>query len=199
MIALKSSGMVAGALVIAMGLSGCVTHKELNQTVADSEARTNAALAEHAAKIAAQEVRLNQIDQTARDALARAIAAGKLAEGKFVYSVVLSDDATKFTSGKTVLSTEAKARLTEVANRLKTDNQNVYLEIQGHTDATGSDARNNEVGQARADAVRNFLGKQGVPLSRMATTSYGESAPVASNKTKAGRSANRRVVIVVLK
>jgi outer membrane protein OmpA-like peptidoglycan-associated protein len=79
------------------------------------------------------------------------------------------------------------------------DNQYVYLEIQGHTVSTGSDQRNTAVGQARADAVRNFLGKQGVALNRMATTSYGEGAPVASNNTKAGRAANRRVVIVVLK
>ena len=199
MIALKSSGIVAGALALAMGLSGCATHKYVDLKVAESETRTNASLSDQAAKIAAQEVRLNQIDQTARDALARAIAAGKLAEGKFVYSVVLSDDATKFTSGKATLSTEAQARLTEVAARLKSDNQNVYLEIQGHTDATGSDARNTAVGQARADAVRNFLGKQGVALNRMATTSYGEGTPVASNSTRDGRAANRRVVIVVLK
>lgn len=196
MIAVKSSGIIVGAMALAMGLSGCATHQYVDLKVAESEARSSAALADQAAKT---EVRLNQIDQTARDALARAIAAGKLAEGKFVYSVVLSDDATKFKAGQTTLSTEAQTRLMAVANRLRSDNQNVYLEIQGHTDSTGSAAQNTKIGASRADAVRNFLGKQGVALNRMATASYGEDAAVASNNTKAGRAANRRVVIVVLK
>ena len=54
------------------------------------------------------------------------------------------------------------------------------------------------LGEARAEAVRLYLNQKGVALNRMATISYGETMPVDSNKTKAGRSKNRRVVIIVL-
>ena len=132
--------------------------------------------------------------------VARAIAAGKLAEGKFLYSVVMTTDGSMtFASGKAILSDDSQAKLSALAAQLKSDNQNVYLEIQGHTDASGSTKANEQVGMNRANAVRAYLAKQGVPLSRMSSATYGEEAPAADNATRAGRAANRRVVIVVLK
>ena len=74
----------------------------------------------------------------------------------------------------------------------------MYLEIQGHTDATGADAYNYNLGEARAEAVRRYLSKQGIALNRMSTISYGKDEPVDSNKTKDGRAKNRRVVVIVL-
>jgi outer membrane protein OmpA-like peptidoglycan-associated protein len=96
------------------------------------------------------------------------------------------------------LSSEAEQRLQAFVDKLKTDNRNVYLEIQGHTDGTGSDALNQRLGQQRAEAVRLFMNQHGVALNRMSTISYGKKDPVASNKTRAGRAQNRRVVIVVM-
>ena len=93
---------------------------------------------------------------------------------------------------------QAEARLAELAQRLGAENKNVYLEIQGHTDATGDEAYNEELGEARAEAVRRYLSKAGVALNRMATISYGEDEPVAPNDTPEGRAQNRRVAIVVL-
>ncbi len=126
------------------------------------------------------------------------MAAGKLAEGKFLYTVVLSDDSVKFPLDQSKLSPEADARLAQLANQLKAENKNVYLEVQGHTDATGDTTYNDHLGDQRAEAVRKFLSKQGVALSRMATISYGEAEPVAPNNTREGRAQNRRVAIVVL-
>lgn len=168
----------------AVALSGCATKGFVRESVADLETRQNA--------------RMDEIDATSREALERAIAAGKLAEGKLLYSVVLSDDAVKFPVDGSALSAEAEARLTTLLNQLKTQNKPVYIEIQGHTDSTGSDAYNQKLGMERAEAARLFLYKQGLPLSRIATISYGETAPVASNATPQGRAANRRVVLVVL-
>jgi peptidoglycan-associated lipoprotein len=54
------------------------------------------------------------------------------------------------------------------------------------------------LGEARAETVRRYLNKQGVALNRMSTISYGKAEPVESNKTRDGRSKNRRVVVVVL-
>jgi outer membrane protein OmpA-like peptidoglycan-associated protein len=130
--------------------------------------------------------------------LERAEAAGKLAEGKFVFSLVLSDDAVKFPINRHELSKEAQAKLTEFAEKLKGENKNVYLEIQGHTDASGGKEYNYTLGEARAEAVRRFLSKQGIALNRMSTISYGEDEPVSKNTSRKGRAQNRRVVVVVL-
>ena len=144
------------------------------------------------------EQRVGQVEGTAGEALRRATAAQQLLENKFLYEVVLSDDSVKFPVEGDTLSPEAEARLRELVQRLKAENRNVYLEIQGYTDSTGTPQHNDELGQQRAEAVRRFLNRQGVALNRMATISYGQEQPVASNDTPEGRSQNRRVTIVVL-
>jgi outer membrane protein OmpA-like peptidoglycan-associated protein len=93
---------------------------------------------------------------------------------------------------------QAEQRLAQFAQRLQGENKNVYLEIQGYTDSTGTPEHNDQLGEQRAEAVRRFLNRQGVALNRMATISYGQEQPVASNDTPEGRSQNRRVTIVVL-
>jgi outer membrane protein OmpA-like peptidoglycan-associated protein len=150
------------------------------------------------ARVDQHDAHLAQLDQGTREALDRANAAGKLAEGKFLYSMVLSDDSVKFKNASAKLSREAEQRLSEFADKLKADNRNVYLEIQGHTDARGANSLNQRLGEERAEAVRLFMNKHGVPLNRMATISYGKEEPVANNKTRAGRAQNRRGVLVVM-
>lgn len=149
-------------------------------------------------QVAAVDTHVTQVEGTAGEALARANAAHKLAEGKFLYQVVLSDDSVKFPVNVHALSPEAQARLDELAERLKSENKNVYLEIQGFTDASGPADYNDRLGEARAEAVRRYLNQNGVPLNRMATISYGEDQPVAPNDDAQGRAQNRRVAIVVL-
>lgn len=141
---------------------------------------------------------VGRIGATAQEALDRAKAAGVLAEGKFMYSVVLTDDSIKFPANKAQLTPEAQARLDELVTRLKAENKNVYLEIQGYADATGSPQVNERLGAERAEAVRRYLSSHGVPLSRINTISYGEANPAAPNNTREGRAQNRRVVIQVL-
>ncbi len=149
-------------------------------------------------EVAVVDGRVTEVQGTAGEALARANAAHKLAEGKFLYEVVLSDDSVKFPSDRHALSPEAEARLAELVQRLTSENRNVYLEIQGHTDSTGPSGYNDQLGEARAEAVRKYLSQQGIALNRMATISYGEESPVAPNETAEGRSQNRRVAIIVL-
>ncbi|MDO8295777.1 MAG: OmpA family protein [Caulobacter sp.] len=149
-------------------------------------------------QVAVVDTRVTTVGGTAGEALSRAKSAQQLAEGKFLYQVVLSDDSVKFPVDQNALSPEAEARLSELAQRLASENRNVYLEIQGFTDATGDTAYNERLGEARAEAVRRYLNKAGVALNRMATISYGEESPVAPNETPEGRAQNRRVVIVVL-
>ncbi len=198
--------LVAGALLLGiLGLTGCASKQYVSAEVSKSSATVEKRINEVESQVEAtqtkvkqHDVKLTELDKSTREALERAQAAGKLAEGKFVYSLVLSDDAVKFPVDKHELSKEAEARLTEFAGRLKAENKNVYLEIQGHTDATGPGGYNYKLGEARAEAVRRYLNKQGIALNRMSTISYGKEEPVDSNKTKEGRAKNRRVVVVVL-
>jgi outer membrane protein OmpA-like peptidoglycan-associated protein len=175
--------MIAGGLAV----SGCATKKYVNEQVGTVSTRVDSV-----------DTHLTAVEGTAKDAVARAEAAGKLAEGKFLYQLVLQDDAVKFGLNKYELSPEAQTRLSALADKLKTENKNVYLEIQGHTDATGAETYNDHLGEERAEAVRRFLNQQGVALNRMSTISYGEESPVAPNDTRDGRAANRRVVVVVM-
>ncbi len=188
----KSAKFAAALIAVsALGLSGCATKKFVNEQVSLSDSRTQTRLDQ-------QQTQLSQLDKTAQDALKRATDAGKLAEGKFLYSMVLSDDSIKFPLDSSKLSPEAEQRLSVFVDKLKSENRNIYLEIQGHTDATGADTTNQRLGEQRAEAVRVFMNRHGVPLNRMATISYGEKDPVADNKTRTGRSENRRVVLIVM-
>jgi peptidoglycan-associated lipoprotein len=192
---------IAAIAVGAVGLGGCATTDFVNKQVAGVNARVDqnqASLSAHDAKLNGHDQRLGEISKTAQDALDRAQAAGKLAQGKFLYQTVLSDDSVKFPVRGSELSEEAKTRLMDFVQKLKTENKNVYIEIQGHTDTTGSKEINKRLGEERADAVRAFLNQNGVALNRIATISYGDTQPVASNKTRAGRAQNRRVVLIVL-
>ncbi|HEY2753139.1 OmpA family protein [Phenylobacterium sp.] len=194
LVGVRTFGMGAAVLIGALSLGGCATEKYVNEHVATVDTRVSA-VDTHLGDV---DTRLGATDKTAQDALQRATAAGKLAEGKFDYAVVLSDDSVKFPTNAHQLSPEAQARLAELATRLKNDNKNVYLEIQGHTDSKGSPAYNEMLGQQRAEAARLFLNKQGVALNRIATISYGQDDPVAPNNTRDGRAQNRRVVIIVM-
>jgi peptidoglycan-associated lipoprotein len=191
----SKQAMTAGIVLLGgLWLGGCATQDYVNKHVAVVQGQVS----DLQTTTQSQSEHLSQVDQTAQDALNRAEAAHKLAEGKFLYEVVLSDDSVKFPVDGSQLSPEAESRLQDFAQKLKQDNRNVYLEIQGHTDDTGPKALNMRLGEERAEAVRRFMNEQGVALNRMATISYGPDVPVAPNNTRAGRAQNRRVVVIVL-
>jgi outer membrane protein OmpA-like peptidoglycan-associated protein len=186
--------LAGAALLGVISLGGCATQDYVNKHVAVVQDQVTQSQTVQTQ----QGQHLDQLDQNTRDALARAEDAHKLAQGKFLYSMVLSDDSVKFPLDSSRLSSEAETRLTDFVTKLTGDNQNVYVEIQGHTDSTGNDTINMRLGEARAEAVRLFMNRKGVPLNRMATISYGDSSPVAPNNTRTGRAQNRRVVLIVM-
>ena len=69
-------------------------------------------------------------------------------------------------------------------------NPEIKVVIEGHTDSRGRDAYNERLSQARADAVRQYLIEQGITATRMTSRGYGETSPIESNRTAAGRAAN---------
>jgi outer membrane protein OmpA-like peptidoglycan-associated protein len=204
----KTLVAITGTALTAFLVTGCATKKyvgeevgTVNKRVDDVQTQVEDAqtkIKQHDERISRNEGATVQASKTAQEALDRAIAAGKLAEGKFLYETVLSDDKVKFSFDKAELSADAKTALDAFVDQMKSDNKSVYIEIQGHTDSIGSDDYNLKLGEKRAEAVRRYLSVKGVPLHRMSVISYGESSPVADNSSREGRSANRRVVLVVL-
>lgn len=198
----KSIWILILALTVGVGASGCATKKYVRQETGVVGARVDdveGQVEEAQTRLNTHERQIGEASQTAQEALRRAQEAGKLAEGKLLYETVLTDEKVKFGFDTSDLSPQAEAALDEFAGQLKNENKSVYIEIQGHTDSVGSDKYNEELGMLRAEAVRRYLNQQhGIPLHRINIISYGESAPLADNQSREGRSQNRRVALVVL-
>ena len=209
--------MLVFACAVMLAASGCATKKyvqqesqavhtriddveqqvESNQTAIDA---TNERVGKTEERVEMAEGKIQDVSKTAQEALDRAQEAGKLAEGKLLYETVLTEDKVKFASDKAKLDDGAKAAIDQFANQVKQENADIYIEIQGHTDATGGETHNEELGLERAESVRNYLSRaHKIPLHRMAVISYGENEPLGDNKTRDGRAQNRRVVLVVLR
>ena len=201
------------ALACVVLLAGCATKDYVNEQVAGVNKRMDGQQADTSNKLGqtaslyqglenrvnSQQTAIEGNSRTAQEALDRAQAAGKLAEGKFLYETTLSSQVAKFRFEGSDLTDEMKQALDAFAAQIKADNKNVFIEIQGHTDSIGTPEFNVALGQARAEAVRRYLAMQGgIALHRMSVISYGESAPVASNMNRDGRAQNRRVTLVVL-
>ena len=101
-----------------------------------------------------------------------------------------------FDPGKSELKKGAQATLTRIANLLKSDNS-IKITVEGHTDSTGTKAKNQILSEKRAQAVRDFLVSAGVPADRITAVGKGDTQPITTNKTAAGRQQNRRVELVI--
>jgi outer membrane protein OmpA-like peptidoglycan-associated protein len=97
-----------------------------------------------------------------------------------------------FATGKAELTPESQAILDGVAESLVA-HEEIKVQVGGHTDNTGSAAVNKRLSAARAESVRQYLISKGVAADRLTAAGFGPSKPIASNKTAAGRSQNRRV------
>ena len=102
-----------------------------------------------------------------------------------------------FETGKAEINTSSSSDLNKLVQFLK-DNPEIKLEIQGHTDNTGSIATNNKLSQLRANSVVTYLVKNTIGKERLLAKGYGPSMPIADNATKEGKAQNRRVEMKVL-
>ena len=101
----------------------------------------------------------------------------------------------QFKTGSSKLTKASYKTLNQIIKLLQ-KYESAKLEIQGHTDNTGSDVANKRISQERADAVANYFTQKGISADRIRAMGYGSEMPIADNKTKSGRSKNRRVELV---
>src|SRR5688572_14821496 len=101
-----------------------------------------------------------------------------------------------FATASTKLLSKSFAPLNEVV-KILVDNPSLKLRIEGHTDSQGTDDYNMKLSEGRAGSVKTYFISKGIDESRVESEGFGESQPVADNKTAAGRQKNRRVVMKV--
>ncbi len=102
-----------------------------------------------------------------------------------------------FETGLATIKPESYIVLDEAVTLLK-NNPKVKIEVQGHTDNVGSTYSNQILSQARAEAVRNYLISYSISSKRITAKGYGETMPIASNRTETGRAKNRRIEFLIL-
>ena len=203
-------------LVAAVMSTGCATKKYVVRQVGDVSDKVGALSTQVEAtqeRTRRNEARIDEVNQDAQaaktgaseakdsagKAFSRAEEAERLAKGKLVYQVTLSNDKVTFPKNRARLSDDAKKLVDETVGPIVADNRGAYLEIEGHTDSTGPVSYNRRLGEDRALAVRDYLHDHyQIALNRMEVISYGATKPVENNKTRANRAQNRRVVISVL-
>jgi outer membrane protein OmpA-like peptidoglycan-associated protein len=101
-----------------------------------------------------------------------------------------------FDTGKFDLRPIAREKLARLSG-IVLAHPGLNLEIEGHTDSTGSDELNQKLSEQRAGAVRSYLLEQALPEANLTAAGFGKTMPVADNATAAGRQQNRRVEIIV--
>ena len=200
-------------VVLSVAASGCATKKYVSHEVGEVNQKVDNLSGEvekTQQRVKTTEVRLDSVDKqsqagiseakgSAAAAMNKAQDAEKAAKGKLLYTVTLSNDKVTFPLNRAEVSDDAKKMVDEAVAPIVAANKGVFFEIEGHTDGTGEAAYNEKLGEERALAVRAYLHDQhNIALSRMEVISYGETKPVADNKSKDGRAQNRRVVIKVL-
>ena len=197
--------VVLVALVIG---PGCATKKmvrtesaTLDQKIADVSSEVEASqkrIKEHDDQLATIGSLISQHDNQFKAVDGKFEEVKTLIKGNLVLTATVKNSDAKFGFDSAALGNEAKGILDAFVQRLVTENKGVYIEIQGHTDSTGTDEVNQALGQKRAEAVMMYLYKQHrIPLHRMSAVSMGSSMPIADNGSRDGRSQNRRVEILV--
>ncbi|HEY9228942.1 MAG TPA: OmpA family protein [Gemmatimonadaceae bacterium] len=110
--------------------------------------------------------------------------------------VVTFDSGLMFDFNSDVLRTESKKNLDNLAKSINSFGDSKLM-LVGHTDSQGTDSYNLELSKKRATSVANYLESHGVSSARVQLAGRGETEPVASNDTEAGRQSNRRVEVAV--
>jgi outer membrane protein OmpA-like peptidoglycan-associated protein len=214
--------MLAVAFLVVGTTTACATKKFVRtevdavgtrvETLSQSLEQTQEATRQNQARITQVDAKADQVGiwakeaqtsattaNTAATAAAARVDAVETASRRLIYEVVISEDQGQFKFGSADLPESVQQRIDQVIADLKANPRGNFVEIEGHTDATGDRIVNRRIGEARAEAVKRYLYEtHQVPLHKINVISYGEEKPVAPNNTRDGRAQNRRVVIRIL-
>jgi len=195
--------------------SGCATKQYVGEQIAPVSDRvtkvenrigqTEGQIVKLDEKATAQEGKISKIEQDLVKVDAKAERAlANFGNLKFERRVTLATDmkeGANFKFNSTSLSKEAEQKIDEFLNGLNGSSaglENAVFLVAGHTDNKGTEDINYELGKRRADMIGRYLVTQKkIDPLRVVTASYGETVPVADNKTRDGRAKNRRVEILV--
>ena len=108
-------------------------------------------------------------------------------------------DKVQFATGKAEILPESFGLLDDVARVFNENEQIEVVQIEGHTDSTGTAAINRKLSQQRAESVVKYLADKGVPKKRMVAKGFGPDKPIADNSDDVGREKNRRVEFNIIK
>jgi outer membrane protein OmpA-like peptidoglycan-associated protein len=204
-----------GALVTTTLFTGCATKEYVGQQIAPVTDRVSQAetkitknegqIAQLESKLTADEGKISTIEGNVSKADAKAEKAlagfGNL---KFERKLVITDtnkESANFAFRSSKLTEKSMTEIDSFVGGIKSDVKNsstVVFLIAGHTDDKGTEDVNYKLGKSRAEAVAQYLiTEKKIDPMHIVTVSYGESAPMADNKTKDGRAQNRRVEIQV--
>jgi outer membrane protein OmpA-like peptidoglycan-associated protein len=164
--------------------------QQQQQAEAEADRARQAAAQSDAERQQAEEERA-QLRERLRQQLSAILETRETARGLIVNISDVLFDFNKYT-----LKPGAREKMAKVSGILLAY-PGLKLQLEGHTDSVGTDDYNLKLSQNRADAVRDFLGEQGVAAANVTSIGLGKADPVASNDTAAGRQQNRRVELVV--
>jgi outer membrane protein OmpA-like peptidoglycan-associated protein len=181
------------ALTLAcVGLTGCATKGFVKQQVADAKAYTDTKAGEVNGRVDQVGTKVDEVGTRAdqANALAEQLATGQYTE--------IGTHQVQFAFDDYKLGSDATSVLDQVGGELAA-HPRYALEVRGYADARGTDRYNYKLGRERAEeVVRYMMVHHNVPMTRIATISFGEESPVADNSSRDGRSQNRRVQVRVL-
>ena len=109
----------------------------------------------------------------------------------------IRDTELQFATNASVLTQEMQRQIDKIVNYLKAADGEFKIKVSGHTDSIARKRYNHELSKKRAKSVVDYLVSKAIPTEAIATHTYGEQKPKQSNRTAAGRAANRRVEILV--
>ena len=220
---MKKVVLAVPLLALALGgTTACATKKFVRGEVGQVNNKVDTlsrSLEETQERTKANEAKIGEVDQKVAQADQKAVAAGRSAEAananatnannrveavdkaskRIVYEVVLNEEKGNFKFGKATMPEDVTPELDQLVQKLKSNPNGAFIEIEGHTDNVGNPDINYKLGLERAEAVKRYLYENHqVPLHKINVISYGEDKPVAPNTTREGRAQNRRVVVRVL-
>jgi outer membrane protein OmpA-like peptidoglycan-associated protein len=209
-------GMVLSLFLLAPVLQGCLATRDwvneqlnpLGQRLSDNETKlgqTGGRVEQVEGRVSGVEGKVSDLDGKIGQVDAKAEKAlNTFGNLRLQRKLVLSmKEGAQFASNSAAFSDQTKREidgfLSDLKNDLKESDSAVFL-VAGHTDNTGPDDFNYELGTKRASSVARYLITQkAIDPTRVVTVSYGEAAPLEDNKTRQGRQKNRRVEILVYK